>query len=339
MIKYIRYLMKIIEYRKNIKGKAILIDTPSGINLGDHAIVLAESQELEKKGVSTYELTNMQINQRESMYAKITPKMQCILIHGGGFLGSLWPDEEYRFRRILQAFQKNKIIVFPQTITFDLITEEGRKFLKESQKIYSTHSNLTIFVREKKSYEFMKQYFPKVRCLMTPDVVTLLDMQIPEKNRSGILFCLRNDVEKAIDDTIQQRIVEMVHERYPNEKIEFTDTVVDYNIRPEERNEEVCRKLVQFSGSKLIVTDRLHGMVFAAITNTPCIAMSNSNGKVKAVYEWIKENEYVRFANSAEEVEQQLQVLNVDKSYQYNRSIVEREFEPLFDEIRSLQSL
>jgi exopolysaccharide biosynthesis predicted pyruvyltransferase EpsI len=148
---------------------------------------------------------------------------------------------------------------------------------------------------------------------------------------------MRRDLEKALDDVAQQEMLAAVKTQYPDEPIEFTDTVIDHDVMPEKREEEVSKKLAQFSAARLIVTDRLHGMVFAALTNTPCIAMSNSNGKVKAVYEWIKGNDYIRFANSVEEFKQQLQTLDVNRSYTYDRKLAEREFAPLLEEIRKLQ--
>lgn len=334
----VRVVKAIAQYmRKTARTEAILLDTPTHINLGDHAIVLAEQQVLTQCEIKSYELTATQINSREAKYAAVTPKNQCILVHGGGFLGSLWPNEEERFRRILQAFNKQKIIVFPQTVTFDTTTPEGRKYLEESQQIYASHPDLTIFVREKRSYAFMQQYFPTVRCLLVPDIVTLLKVSDTAQTRKGILFCMRRDLEKSLDDAAQQEMLAAVQTQYPDEAIEFTDTVIDHDVMPENREEEVNKKLTQFSGARLIVTDRLHGMVFAALTNTPCIAMSNSNGKVKAVYEWIKDNDYIHFANSVAEFKQQLQALDVSQQYVYDRKLVEHEFEPLFEEIRKLQ--
>ena len=299
--------------------------------------MLAEQQVIKQYGIKFCELTATQIDGREEKYAAVTQKNQYILVHGGGFLGALWPNEEERFRRIVQAFHKQKIIVFPQTVTFDTTTPEGKKYLEESRQIYMSHPDLTIFVREKRSYAFMQQYFPTVRCLLVPDIVTLLRVPDTAQTRKGVLFCMRRDLEKALDDAAQQEILAAVKTQYPDEPIEFTDTVIDHDVMPEKREEEVNKKLVQFSGARLIVTDRLHGMVFAALTNTPCIAMSNSNGKVKAVYEWIKGNDYIRFANSVEEFKQQLQILDVNRPYTYDRELTEREFAPLFEEIRELQ--
>ena len=40
------------------------------------------------------------------------------------------------------------------------------------------------------------------------------------------------------------------------------------------------KKFREFSERNLIITDRLHGMIFAAITGTPCVAMDNISHKI-----------------------------------------------------------
>lgn len=51
----------------------------------------------------------------------------------------------------------------------------------------------------------------------------------------------------------------------------------------------------------MVITDRLHGMIFAAITGTPCIAFDNISKKVSGVYKWIESLEYIKVVNSFEE--------------------------------------
>jgi pyruvyl transferase EpsI len=77
----------------------------------------------------------------------------------------------------------------------------------------------------------------------------------------------------------------------------------------------------------MVVTDRLHGMIFAAITNTPCIAMGNINGKVKSVYEtWLSNNQYVKYANNVDEFEQMLKELDLNEQYLYDPKQVRKAF-------------
>lgn len=325
-----RQILNLIRYiHIGRKNQVILLDTPVHGNLGDQAIVLAENQFLKDREIEAYELTAEEINYQEKKYAALTSKNKVVLIPGGGFLGSLWPIEEERFRRILQAFKHQKIVVFPQTVTFDMETENGRAYLKESQAIYSSHSDLTIFVREKKSFEFMEKYFPKVNCKLVPDIVTMLQTDVKIDDRQGILLCLRKDIERNINESDIERIVQSLKKKFPEEKIEYTDTVVDRMIFPSEREREVNDKLQQFAKSKLIITDRLHGMIFAAITGTPCIALSNSNGKVQNVYEWIRNNSYIRFVKSVSDIEKILNEINLTRQYFYNQDDVKESFSPL----------
>ena len=98
---------------------------------------------------------------------------------------------------------------------------------------------------------------------------------------------MRKDVEKNLTDEKIEEIISIAQES--DEHIKFTDTVVDYNISTKDRKKEVSQKLEEFSKAKLVITDRLHGMVFAYLTATPCIVFSNYNYKVEGVYKWIKE--------------------------------------------------
>lgn len=47
------------------------------------------------------------------------------------------------------------------------------------------------------------------------------------------------------------------------------------------RKRNLRKKLLEFSDSEAVITDRLHGMVFAAIMNTPCMVLTNCNYKIK----------------------------------------------------------
>lgn len=272
----------------------------------------------------------MDIDGIENLYAKLTNKDTIVMVQGGGFIGSLWTAEEYRFRRIIKAFQENRIIVFPQTITFDFTTEDGRKFFEASSRIYSQHSNITVFVREYRSLKFMNKYFPNMKVFLVPDIVLGLDVLIEEQERNGILICLRNDIEKIIDDMTKKQIISFMEKNYPKDQIEFIDTVVKHKIK--NRETEVIQKLTQFAKAKLVITDRLHGMIFSAITNTPCIALSNSNGKVKGVYEWLRANEYIKFVNSVDDIEATLKMMDLNKRYKFKKNIREK-FDVLEKEI------
>lgn len=320
----------IIDYKKS-NTDFLLLQVPEHGNIGDQAITLAEEQWLERLKLEYFEVPAESTDGKEFTYAEAST-YQKVLVHGGGFLGSLWPVEEYRFRRILEAFKKQRVIVFPQTITFDMKTDQGRSFFEESKKAYTSHPNLTIFVRETKSLQFMREYMPTVDVRLVPDCVTTLDVQDYNYDRTGILLCLRSDKEKNISNKGTDDIYKLVSEKYPSEKISFTDTVVPYEFEKGRCQEEVEAKLREFAHSKLVITDRLHGMVFAALTGTPCIAIGNSNGKVRGVYQWIKDkNAYVKYVDELSDFGSVLSELNLDERYHYDKSDCIRNFQPVIE--------
>jgi pyruvyl transferase EpsI len=60
-----------------------------------------------------------------------------------------------------------------------------------------------------------------------------------------------------------------------------------------ERKQAVEEKLREFASAQLVITDRLHGMVFCAITGTPCVVVNSRSPKVLGCYEWIRELPYI----------------------------------------------
>ncbi|WP_456068533.1 glycosyltransferase [Eubacterium sp.] len=328
----LKYTMKVND------ALCLLVDTPNHGNIGDQAIAQTEKYCLTKEKYSFIEITADEFNYKEKQYAYFTSDKKTIYIHGGGFLGSLWKNEEERFRRILVAFKNNRIIVFPQTITFDTTTEDGLSFMRESQKIYSSHPNLTIFVREQKSYDFMREYFPSVDCRLVPDIVTILEANVKQHKRKDILFCFRSDREKYIKPNDISEIEYIVSEIFPNDFVHFTDTVLDYGVSVNDREAEVIKKLQQFADSKLVITDRLHGMIFASITGTPCIALGNINGKVKAVYKWLESLDYVKYAENINNVRTFLNQMDFNKEYKYNKDLLENDFSPLFEVMSEMET-
>lgn len=303
---FVRFLFAAFSYvTSGRRCRFLLLDTPEHGNLGDQAIALAEKQLLREwfGEDSFFEITASQIDGFEKVLSKFTPTSQIILIHGGGFLGSLWPAEEYRFRRILAAFPAQKIVVFPQTVTFDESTDEGKLFLQGSIESWCAHPSLTIFCRERKSLQQIRKNFLGVEAFLVPDIVLGLEAPKFKTEREGVLFCMRADHERDLKDSVVRELYAAIEYALPNAPISYTDTVINHRVSPDYCQKMVFSKLEEFSAARLIITDRLHGMIFAAITGTPCIALNNSNGKVGRVYEWLTDLPYVHFfKNSSDAV-------------------------------------
>ncbi len=324
----------VIDVNKVKRAKYLLIDTPVHGNLGDQAIVNLQSRFLKSisKEGEFGEIDAIHLNRLEKYCAKVSGA-KTVIVPGGGFLGSLWPDEERRFRRIVQEFSDKKIIVFPQTVTFDMNSEEGLSFFEESKKIYSSNKNLTLYVREKQSYDFMKKYMPKVRVKLVPDTVLLWEPEASHKDRKNIIWSMRRDKEKNLSDEDFERIKNVIHSKVDFESEMELDTVLDGKTITKDNREQYLGKFIDnYYNAKLVVTDRLHGMIFAAVTGTPCIAFGNSNGKVKGVYEWIKDSEYVKYLDDVSDLERVMDKLNLEKSYALDRNEIREKFKPLLEE-------
>ncbi|MCI7792198.1 MAG: polysaccharide pyruvyl transferase family protein [Lachnospiraceae bacterium] len=194
------------------------------------------------------------------------------------------------------------------------------------KEIYGKHKNLYWFLRETVSYNLIKEILPNANIFLCPDMALLLEpVKGTKGDRENILMCLRSDKEKKLQKQDEERIEKAIVKYYLNEKIEYTDTVLDKNVWLNERSYEVYKKIDEFSKAKLIVTDRLHGMVFAALAETPCIVCGNVNHKVKGIYQWIENNEYIRYVEDIEMIEETVEELSKYSNPTYdNTSVKER---------------
>lgn len=306
--------------RDNKLNAIFLIGSPLHGNIGDHAISIAEMKLLrEIKNKQIIEIPGEYYNLCLNKIKRVVKTNDIIVITGGGFIGSLWLNEENMVRNVIKAFPNNKIIIMPQTVFFEN-TEKGAKELQISKEIYEGHKDLWLFVREENSFEYCKKNFEKIKHLfLVPDIVTYLDYELPKEQRSGILLCLREDKERVVSKENKLQLVKELEKL--NFLIKETTTVLKRRVSLLERQKVFEEKLLEFKTSKLVITDRLHGMLFAAITATPCIAMNNSSGKVKGVYNWLKELPYIEFV---EENENMLEIANRLLALEENQYNVEQ---------------
>lgn len=310
----------------SLKKKIFILGIPEHGNLGDQAIIIAENKFLKDK------LSKIRIIEIPSKFVLSNPKIikniiknNVILYTGGGFLGSIWMNEEEMFRATLELFPKNRIIVLPQTFYFSN-DYEGCKILNESREIYSQHKNLYLICREAISYNFMKREFSN-KVYLFPDMVLYMDILDDNKNRDNVLVCLRKDKEKLTENS------NILLEKLKEYKIDYSDTVVDYSVNSKNRSNEVKSKLNEFSKHKLVITDRLHGMIFSYLSQTPCIVVNSKSHKVKGVYKWIEKCNFIKIYDK-NTLEEDLEFLLNIKEKKYNNNILNKKYDELVNLIR-----
>ena len=288
-------------------------------NLGDLAITEAQIQFL-KDNFPDYEVVEVDVNETlkyyKSMKKGIT-KNDIITLIGGGNNGDLYEFIESKRRFIMRNFKNTKIISFPQSVSY----EENSPYKKEFVKLSKKCDNLILCARERISFEKYLKMKLKTVCLI-PDIVFYLDKYTKKKSlnaRNGLSFVLRNDKEKQMSKKMEDKIIKYIKNQ--NINYDFADTCdVVYNGDRKSMVKEYIKKL---SKKKLVITDRLHGMILCYITNTPCIAIDNSNHKISSTFKtWLNNQNFIKLASNYEEITKFMnELINLKKIKKENLTI------------------
>lgn len=307
-------------FRSNKTKTIYLFGVPLHNNLGDQAIVNAQISFL-NKFLPEYNIEIIYEGLYNLAAKKILANLQkddVIAIPGGGNMGDVWEAYEIERENIISKFKDtgNKIISFPQSYNFTK-TEKGNALKERANNIYSKSDNLTIFARESLSFEKMKNNFNvKNQIEFVPDIVFSLNKRNYDVVRQNIMTVLRSDRE-LLPNQSKADILHYVNKTYT--KVYSSDTITNFipNIISNNRRDTLLKdKWLEFSASKIVITDRLHGMIFAYITGTPAIVFDNQNHKVKNSYnDWLSDVEYIHFADdySAAELQNLIRkYMNID---------------------------
>lgn len=305
--------------------RMILIGVPHHGNLGDHAIALAEEEMIKRyfKNYNLLQIPEETIKQCVNRAQKFINNDDIILLQGGGNMGDRYIVPEDGRREVMKLFPNNKIIIFPQTSYFSC-SEKGKKELELSKKVYNAHKNLVIMAREKKSYNFMREHFYNANVYLTPDIVMTMYKPL-DKERRGATLLFRGDKEKVLKNDNTEKIRNIINKKY--DIVKSTDTHLGedvINISGKIRDEALNAKFNEFQTSEVVVTDRLHGMIFSAITETPCIAFKSMDHKVIESYEWFKNLEYIQICDKIDDFENILKKVTNVKNRKYNNEFAEK---------------
>lgn len=276
------------------ENKIILFGTSEHSNIGDAAITMGEYEFIKKyfPGKKVFEISTYNFFDKLNYISKIINNEDILLLQGGGNLGDKFISEEKVRRYVIENFPNNKIIILPQTIYFSE-DAKGIRELEISKEIYNRHQNLTIFTRGKISLKFAKENFSNSKHYTMIDSALNLNYNFNYK-RSGIVACIRdiNDESGLLKETYND-VINIIKSHDKN--YYFTNNLHDFDISKMDRNITVLDQLKLFSQHKLVVTDRLHGLIFSLMTNTPCIVMSSYNYKLKEFTDMLGDNKFVKF--------------------------------------------
>lgn len=203
------------------------------------------------------------------------------------------------FMDMMRCFPDNKMVILPQTVNF--YTPMVKQIVG---KAFAKSKNVTLLCRDEVSYRNAKKMFPTTPLLLYPDIVTsLIGTQHYNKQREGVLFCMRDDIEALYKPTD----IDALMARYGNIRMEKVDTTLKGITSREmdlHREQYIYGMIDKFATYKAVITDRYHGTIFSAIASTPVIVISSADHKLSSGVKWFpqdKFNGYIYYANSLDE--------------------------------------
>ena len=266
-------------------NRAILIGTPEHDNIGDHAIALAEERFI-KRFFSEYKIYEIPVDRWRKYAAFIRTRIKIndlVFITGGGNMGNVYLEDEKLKRFAIKRLSQNLITVFPQTVYYE-DTPAGRNELLKTKRIFDRHHNLILVAREMKSFELMRVCFPNNIHIPCPDMVFYLDFDSSETEKNNIIgICFRNDTEAIVKQDEKKKIIKALCDKHT---VRLFSTLNATSIDAESRQDIVMKKLSEVASYGLVITDRLHGMIFSVIVGTACKILPSVTQKITSTMLW-----------------------------------------------------
>lgn len=289
ILKYL--IIRPVELPTDMKRAFIALAADYG-NLGDLAITEAEIKMVSEL-LPDYCVIECPISQSLEYIKgikKTAKKDDIFFLVGGGNISDKYDIIEHSRQLWMRMFGNRKMLMFPQSVDLENAKPE---FVDRIKEIYSKNESLIIFARDRVSYQKLKELV-NGRVELQPDIVLSLSEINTDKyeKRTGVAFCLRADKESGSKSFDTSELLKQIEVKFG--QVEVIDTVF-FAVPPISRDLRV-KKLKEFwellSRKQLLLTDRLHGMIFAYITNTPCVVLDNSNHKIKYFYDtWFRNKE------------------------------------------------
>ena len=309
-----------------------LIGVPDHNNMGDQFITDSERRflrrQLPEKTVIEIPITEL-LRRNCSQISEIPPS-QPVFLHGGGDLGTVWPEPEILRETVISRLPGNPIVILPQSIWFSE-DEEGRAALERARQVYRG-DHILICCRDRVSWAFAQASFD-CRSVLVPDIV-MWEARKPDNppERFGAVTLLRSDKERKLTDAEAAEIDTVLAEKF--HCLERSDMiqgpVLESAPDRKKRMDSLIRRL---SAAECVVTDRLHGMILCALTGTPCVALGNGYHKVSSCYEWISDLGYIRFISGTNELREAVDAVCACKDREYPEKAMREKFKPLTDRI------
>ncbi|MDW7795352.1 polysaccharide pyruvyl transferase family protein [Morganella morganii] len=285
---------------KLLQGKTVCyLDIPIHFNTGDLLIYKGTEKFIEENNINVIYRSDCNYYSHRQI-----KKCDVILLHGGGNLGDLYPNHQNFREKIISKYKEKLIIILPQTIYFS-----SHLNFEKTKKIFSSHPNLYLYVRDKKSFSIGEKLTSNVTLM--PDMAHSLHplIDINEINDSSnsckIINLVRRDIEKN----------NVANHNMVKKSFDWDDLITNnhklwrkiYNISAKfsflnKKSiylwEKVSDEIVFISENHfymhdIVYTDRLHGIILSTLLGKKIHLIDNSYGKNSSyINAWLKKYPY-----------------------------------------------
>lgn len=290
--------------------KILILGVADYENLGDHAIAYAQRKFVDKIVAGNQKRLIVEVPSRTPIrhVIDIIAPDDVLLFTGGGNFGDLYKFAQDIFTPIIEAFPTHPKVFFPQSFTFKSDTDFSDERSVSGKLLAACNlagSTLTIVARESKSFGLFKKHFPNNNILFTPDIVLSLNVrdnyyvEHASEYKRGVKLFMRGPGEKVLDERIQEDFVTSLKMLRGYVDMDAEDYPSDVSI--DGRKLALTKLWAIIAGNEVLVTDRLHGLIFAHITGTPCLVFDNHNSKIKmTVKDWLSNTPGIVFVDPRE---------------------------------------
>ena len=245
-------------------------------NSGDHFIAAGSFKYLKDRHIDVKEIyANKQIKFNG----------QPIVSQGGGNLGDVFYNHEVFRCDLIKNNHQSPIVIFPQSVYF-----KDHQKAKASSDIYNAHPNITIFLREQKSFEIAQGLFGNCKLVLCPDSAWYLNDIVGDLLKSRLK---ENDALVRFYDHIS---LQDHQGSYWSDQV-FFDWLEYFKGKALFSVAITIGAILQLSQCKNLVTERLHGHIMACMMKIPNKLLPVSYHKNSSTYEtWTRHLPNTHFA-------------------------------------------
>lgn len=292
-----------------------LLQFPFDFNVGMHMMWVAINDYLKQRGARIAYAAHGDNLRVDDLLRAIGDGP--ILFIGGVTFSRLWPQHANVKRRVAAACTGNRLISLPSTMLF--VDDDDRR---DASSMFGDHRDVIVMARDPVSAQSAREAFPDHITVITIHDSTF---RLPPQPRAGtpvhdIIWLARDDKEgtgAATPGDVQ--VFDWPHHRMQDLQQMFSGrafsrlrTAVPMlapiaNPQVSACYERVSRYVLgtgndRLDTGKVLVTDRLHPHVLAALRSQPSIVLPDRYGKNRAVYDYSsRDYSTVHWADTPEE--------------------------------------